>query len=89
MKLLKVALLPLAIALSTSLAAAPISTALPSNTAKPTQTASQKSASQQVMFVVSAGEGSIKKKGSGYELSLDLNSIQQTLLFTERPYRFV
>ena len=89
MKLLKVALLPLAIALSTSLAAAPISTALPSNTAKPTQTASQKSASQQVMFVVSAGEGSIHKKGSGYELSLDLNSIQQTLLFTERPARFV
>ena len=89
MKLLKVALLPLAIALSTSLAAAPISTALPSNTTKPTQAASQKSASQQVMFVVSAGEGSIKKKGSGYELSLDLNSVQQTLLFTERPARFV
>jgi hypothetical protein len=75
MKFLKYSAMLLAVALAANLAAMP---------------SSQKTQPQsKVIFVVAAVDGFVKQVGHSYELLLNLNSVQQTLLFTDRPSRLV
>lgn len=48
-----------------------------------------KHSTPRVMLVVSSADGKVIRQGDNYLLKLPLNSIQQTLSFTEQPYRIV
>jgi hypothetical protein len=85
---LKLGVLPLVLAVTTHLVASPIATASPKSE-KTSQVVLQSVGSQRVFFVVSADAGWVQKKGSDYELSMDLNGIKQIIVFTDRPARLV